>query len=109
MKQVTTSMKKMVDKGTMPSNAPLAIGATNIIKAWMLPLIPFTRVSWSSGTSCGRMAPTAGVWTAEPKARMADITKSSQRDSFPAINNRAIIRVVSAMALSEIIISRLRL
>ncbi|MNP81878.1 hypothetical protein D3C76_1803580 [compost metagenome] len=45
IRQVTTSMKKIVDKGATPSSAPLAMGATSIIRAWMLPLMPLTRVN----------------------------------------------------------------
>ncbi|MNF18343.1 hypothetical protein D3C80_2223640 [compost metagenome] len=54
-------MKKMISMVAIVSSVALTIGATNIMSACRLPLIPFIFVSLSSGTICGSMAPTAGV------------------------------------------------
>jgi hypothetical protein len=61
MAAVITSIKNIISMVANVSSAPLSMGDTRKTNDWILLLSPFTLVSWSSGTSCGRKAPIAGI------------------------------------------------
>ena len=105
---VTTSMKKIVSSGKKPSRKAAAMGEPNMVAAWIDWLIPLMRVRCSCGTNCGRKAPTAGTWTAEPMDLKADAARNSHRSRSPAWKAKAAPKVTKAMPPSAIIIKRLR-
>ncbi len=53
----------------------------------MLVLMPFTFVNLSSGTIEGIKAPTAGVWTPDPKNLITETRKINTNESFPKKHN----------------------
>ena len=65
------------------SSTPLIIGETSMTTAWMLPFRPLILVNSFSGTSCGRMALTAGIWMPDPSARMADAASNTRWNAVP--------------------------
>jgi hypothetical protein len=73
-------MKKMASIFMKEKRSPESRGAAKLRADWMLPFIPLTLVNDFWGTIWGSMAPTAGCWTAEPKARTAATSSISGKE-----------------------------
>ena len=86
---VTTSIKNMTSMVVMLSKAPLTIGDNQHDHGLNAAVDAIDLCQLSSGTICGTKAPTLGICTAAPTARIADTTKSSHMASWPLRNSIA--------------------
>ncbi len=108
MTAVTTSMKKTGTMPNRPNTTPAAAGASSAIADWIVPKMPLTRMSCSPGTSWGRMAETAGVWTPAPIERAATATRMIHRSVTPLAISSASTSVTAAIVPSDTITSTRR-
>ena len=74
MTAVTTSIIRVVRRSLTANTAPAAAGAAKFTSDCMAALRPLYRMSWSSGTSWGMAAFTAGAWMPAPRERRSDMT-----------------------------------
>ena len=89
--------------------APAAAGAANCTTDCSVALIPLTRMSCSSGTNCGRMAPTAGICIPAPMERMTEANSRATSTGVPSPSegsSSARTSVATAIAASAPMISR---
>ena len=98
---VMTSIKSAASKGAAERIAPPAAGDKNIMKEDKVLLSPFILMRCSLGTSCGKMAFTAGVWIPVPADRMISTANRNQMFLCPDRKARASKSVEHAMAPSE--------
>lgn len=102
-------MKKIRSMVVTARSAALAMGETSMMNDWMLALKALARVSRSSGTMSGSIAPMAGVWMPVPIARSTTKINSIQTDARPLRKKRAKSSVARAMNESDSMMIALRL
>ena len=102
---VITSIKSAASRGAAERTAPPAAGDKNIMEEDRVLLIPFILMRCSLGTSCGKMAFTAGVWIPVPAERMISTANRNQMFLCPDKKARASISVEHAITPSESMIN----